>query len=302
MSGGRHTRAEIASQPDCWSQASRCDGGLPEDGHAALVIGCGTSLYVAQVYAALREMAGQGRTDALPASELDAAIVTDRGYDVVLAISRSGTTSEVRSALAGMPGSVLTQAITAVADSPIAHAVPEPVLLEFADERSVVQTRFATTALALLRQRTGTDLAPVIADGRRALAASLPPLLTPGPAAAHVVFLARGWAVGLAAEAALKCREAAGAHSESYPALEYRHGPISIAGPQTLVWALTPIDPDLVADIAATGATVEQGRLDPLAELVRVHRWAIAAADSAGLDPDLPRHLTRSVVLAGDRR
>lgn len=304
MTAGQHTRAEITSQPDCWAQAARraarASRGLPAPGQATLVIGCGTSLYMAQAYAALREIAGEGRTDALPASEVSPATVADRGYAVVLAISRSGTTSEVRSVLAGLPATVGAQAITAVASSPIAHAVPEPVVLDFADEHSVVQTRFATSTLALLRRRLGTGLEPVIADGRRALAAELPPVLTPPGRAAHVVFLAQGWAVGLAAEAALKCRESAGAHSESYPALEYRHGPISIAGPQTLVWGLTALGPDLVADIAETGATVERGRLDPLAELVRVQRWAMAAAQTAGLDPDLPRHLTRSVVLAGD--
>lgn len=305
MTGGRYIRAEIASQPDCWAQAARRaedqPAGLPRAGDVALVIGCGTSLYVARAYAGLREAAGQGRTDALPASEVDRQILFARGYDTVLAISRSGTTTEVRSVLSLTPDGVPKRAITAVPDSPIARAVPAPVVLEFADERSVVQTRFATSVVALLRWAVGADVGRVIADGRQALTSYLPPLLDFGGGAAHVVFLARGWAVGLAAEAALKCRESAGAHSESYPALEYRHGPISIAGPQTLVWALSPIGADLVADIEATGATVEQGRLDPLAELVRVQRWAVAAADQAGLDADLPRHLTRSVVLAGGR-
>jgi fructoselysine-6-P-deglycase FrlB-like protein len=40
------------------------------------------------------------------------------------------------------------------------------------------------------------------------------------------------------------------------------------------------------------------GGLDPLAELVRAQRLAIAIAAARGLDPDAPRHLTRSVVLA----
>lgn len=305
MTAGEHTRAEIASQPDCWSEAAGRAGaaraGLPGPGDAVLVIGCGTSLYVAQAYAALREAAGQGRTDALPASEVDPAVVAGRGYRAVLAISRSGTTSEVRSVLSALPAGVRAQAVTAVAGSPVARAVADPVVLDFADEQSVVQTRFATTTLALLRRHLGADLGPVVADGRRALDGDLPPLLARGHDPVHVVFLARGWALGLAAEAALKCQEAAGARTEAYPALEYRHGPISTAGPATLVWALSPLGPDLVADIRAPGATVEQGRLDPLAELVRVQRWAVAAADAAGLDADLPRHLTRSVVLAGDR-
>jgi fructoselysine-6-P-deglycase FrlB-like protein len=37
---------------------------------------------------------------------------------------------------------------------------------------------------------------------------------------------------------------------------------------------------------------------DPLADLVVVHRLAAALASARGLDPDNPRHLTRSVILA----
>ena len=46
---------------------------------------------MAQAYAALRERAGQGETDAFAASEHR----LHRGYDAVLAITRSGTTTEV---------------------------------------------------------------------------------------------------------------------------------------------------------------------------------------------------------------
>jgi glucosamine 6-phosphate synthetase-like amidotransferase/phosphosugar isomerase protein len=42
---------------------------------------------------------------------------------------------------------------------------------------------------------------------------------------------------------------------------------------------------------------LEAGRLDPLADLVRVQRLAVAIAQARGLDPDSPRNLTRSVVL-----
>jgi fructoselysine-6-P-deglycase FrlB-like protein len=49
--------------------------------------------------------------------------------------------------------------------------------------------------------------------------------------------------------------------------------------------------------VRATGATVREASLDPMAELVLVHRMAIALAEAKGLDPDHPVHLTRSVVL-----
>lgn len=104
--------------------------------------------------------------------------------------------------------------------------------------------------------------------------------------------------MGLANEAALKFREAAQAWTESYPAMEFRHGPISVAGPESVVWALGPVDASVLRDAAATGATVLGGTADPMVELVTIQRTAVALAESGGLDPDHPRHLTRSVVLS----
>ncbi|MGC4772748.1 hypothetical protein ACLQ25_27720 [Micromonospora sp. DT44] len=38
--------------------------------------------------------------------------------------------------------------------------------------------------------------------------------------------------------------------------------------------------------------------VDPMADLILAQRFAVALATSRGLDPDAPRHLSRSVVLA----
>ena len=282
---------ELASQPTCWARAQmlapEVADVLPAPHERVLAIGCGTSLHVARAYAGLRETAGVGDTDARPASE-DAT----RTYDRVLAISRSGTTTEVARLLASRPEPSI--ALVGVDSSPVAERATSVVSLAFADEGSVVQTRFATTALALLRAHLGHDLEIAIADAERALAEPLP---ADPSAFDHFVFLGRGWTVGLADEAALKMREASLSFAESYPALEYRHGPISLAGARSLVWGLGEIEPDLLGDVRRTGATVVAGELDPMAELVRIQRLAVALAEAKGLDPDRPRHLTRSVVL-----
>jgi fructoselysine-6-P-deglycase FrlB-like protein len=110
-------------------------------------------------------------------------------------------------------------------------------------------------------------------------------------------FLGRGWTVGLASEAALKLREAARAWTEAYPAMEYRHGPIALADPHTLVVPIGELDAGLAADVAATGATLLTPEREPLASLVLVHRLAVELAGLRGFDPDNPRNLTRSVVL-----
>lgn len=285
---------EIASQPALWRKAagvaSAVAGLLPAPGEPAAAIGCGTSLHVARAYAALREERNLGTTDAVTASELS----PHRSYGRVVAISRSGTTTEVLRTLERLKGSIATVAVTAVPGSPVASTADDTVVLDFANEQSVVQTRFATTALAVLRAHAGDRLEAAIVDGEAALAEALPAEPTEFK---QFVFLGQGWTVGLADEAALKLREAASAWTEAYSAMEYRHGPISAAGRGTLVWAIGPVDPGVLADAADTGATIVNGGADPMAELVLIQRMAVGLAEAHGLDPDHPKHLTRSVVL-----
>jgi glutamine---fructose-6-phosphate transaminase (isomerizing) len=286
------TAAEIASQPATWTRARDVDGAaLAAPGERVLVLGCGTSWFMAQSVAELRESAGLGETDAVCASEF----VPRRRYDRVIAITRSGTSTEVLDALRRLPAGTHRVAVTAVDGEPVDGLVEERILLDFADERSVVQTRFPTTLLAVARRAYGEDLAHLVADGEAALAADLPA----DPAAVgHLVFLGTGWTVGLAHEAALKVREAAQAWSESYPAMDYRHGPVAVAGERSLVWAFGAVPASLDETIRGAGAVPVRNGLDPLAQLVLAQRFAVALAGHKGLDPDRPRLLTRSVILA----
>ncbi|MFE4357997.1 SIS domain-containing protein [Kitasatospora sp. NPDC056800] len=285
-----HVEREIASQPECWRRALELEpAGLPEHGERVAVIGCGTSLYIAQAYAGLREGAGLGETDAFAASEFPAA----RAYDRVVAITRSGTTTEVLAALRRCGGTP-TVALTGDLATPIGTAAGTVVDLEFADEKSVVQTRFATTALALLRGRLGLAPADLAAHAERALAAPLPERATE---AGQFTFLGTGWTVGLAHEAALKLREASGSWTESYPAMEYRHGPISVTGRGSVVWFFGEPPTGLVDQVEPTGAVLSVSALDPMADLIRAQRLAVELAKGRGLDPDQPRNLTRSIVL-----
>jgi fructoselysine-6-P-deglycase FrlB-like protein len=290
---GSNMAAELASQPGTWARAAALRDGcarLPEAGARIAVVGCGTSWFIAQSYACLREASGGGETDAFAASEA----LVDRRYDAVVALTRSGTTTEVLQLVERLRGRVPTIGIIGDPTSPLVGLVDEAVTLAFADERSVVQTRFATTALAFLRASLGEDLDPAVADAGRAIAEEVDPELA---AAEQFTFLGRGWTVGLAHEAALKMREASQSWTESYPAMEYRHGPIAIAAPGRVVWHFGEAPPGLATEVDSTGARFEAGRLDPMAELVRAQRLALARAQAKGLNPDSPRNLTRSVIL-----
>ncbi|WP_197359638.1 SIS domain-containing protein, partial [Streptomyces clavuligerus] len=227
-----HTAEEIATQPECWRRAVRAAAdfdGFPRAGERVAVTGCGTSWFMAIAYAALREAAGQGETDAFASSEFPVG----RRYDRVVAITRSGTTTEVLELLERLKGATPTLALTADPATPVMTAADAVAVLDWADEESVVQTRFATTALAFLRAGLGEipgvkPVAEAAADAERAVAEPLPDEVV---AAEQWTFLGQGWTYGLALEAGLKMREAAGAWTEAYPAMEYRHGPISITGP-----------------------------------------------------------------------
>ncbi|MFE9625108.1 SIS domain-containing protein [Streptomyces sp. NPDC006527] len=289
-----HVEDELTGQPECWTRAAtevaRHAGELPRRGERVAIVGCGTSFFMAQAAAALREGAGHGETDAYAASEFP----HHRAYDRIVALTRSGTTTEVLDLLARMRGRTPTTAITADPKTPVMTTADHVVVLDYADERSVVQTRFATTALTLLRAHLGLHTGAAVTDARTALAEPLPQELLK---CAQFTFLGRGWTVGLAHEAALKMREAALAWAEAHPAMEYRHGPISITTRGTATWMLGEAPEGLARQVRATGGLWIPGALDPLAELVRAQRLAVAVAAAQGLDPDRPRHLTRSVIL-----
>jgi fructoselysine-6-P-deglycase FrlB-like protein len=290
---GAHMREELNSQPDTWARAADLrdeQALLPAAGARIAVVGCGTSWFIAQSYAALRENAGLGETDAFAASEA----FIDRDYDAVVALTRSGTTTEVLELVEKIKGRVPVVGVIGDPTSPLVSLVDEAVLLPFADEKSVVQTRFATTALALFRASLGEDLTSAIDDARGVLAGVDDDGLRD---ADQYSFLGRGWTIGLAHEAALKMRESSQSWTESYPSMDYRHGPIAIAAPGRVTWQFGEAPEGLAAQVEATGARFVQHPIDPMADLVRLHRVALDRAVVRGLDPDQPRNLSRSVIL-----
>ncbi|MBD8011713.1 SIS domain-containing protein [Microbacterium sp. Re1] len=292
---GAHMRAELTSQPETWARAAAMrdeQALLPASGARIAVVGCGTSWFMAQSYAALRESAGHGETDAFTASEFPFG----RGYDAIVALTRSGTTTEVLELTERVKGKTPVIAVVGDTSSPLVDIADSVIGLPFADEQSVVQTRFATTALALFRASVGESLDAAISDAQAVLDGTDDDALAE---AEQYSFLGMGWAMGLAHEAALKMRESSQSWTESYSSMEYRHGPIAIAAPGRITWQLGSAPEGLQAQVEATGARFVQHPIDPMADLVRLHRVALDRAVAKGLDPDQPRNLTRSVVLDG---
>jgi fructoselysine-6-P-deglycase FrlB-like protein len=291
-----HVASEIVTQPATWRRAAdliarpEAAEALPVPGERVAVVGCGTSYFMAQSFAALREAAGHGETDAYPASEFPER----RRYDRIIAITRSGTTTEVLRLLGRLPAGSRSTVITTTADRPATRLASDCLVLDFADEQSVVQTRFATTALAAWRAALGESLSSAIGQAQAALDAPLDQALM---SRQQFTFLGTGWTVGVAHEAALKLREAAQVWAESYPAMEFRHGPISVVDRRSVVWIFGPAVPGLRDDLAATGALVVHHDIDAMADLTSAQRLAVELAVRRGLHPDRPRLLTRAVIL-----
>jgi fructoselysine-6-P-deglycase FrlB-like protein len=288
-----HATHEIRTQPEDWRRIAQESAShahvLPRRGERVAFTGCGTSWFMSMSAAWLYEAAGFGEADAYTSSEFNFG----RKYDRVIAVTRSGTTTEVIELLERLKGVVPTTVITAIEDSPVAAVADHAIVLPWVDEQSVIVTRFATTVLGLMRAHFGDDLHQAATDAEWAIDAPIDELAT----AEQISFLGSGWTVGLAHEAALKTREAAQFWAESHPAMDYRHGPISIAQPGRLVWCFGPVPEGLDDQVRGLGAGFESNTIDPMAHLVLAQRVAVQIAANRGLNPDTPRGLARSIIL-----
>ena len=192
-------------------------------GERVLVVGCGTSAFVADSLAALRERAGLGVTDAAYASEWRRR----RGYDRRRRADPLRDDDRDARRARACPAGVTTSSITGVAGSPVAKADrrgPRARLRRRASRRADPLPDHRCSPLA--RAVSGTTSPALVEAGTDALAAAAAGRCR---GLDHFVYLGSGWTHGLAHEAALKIREAAQAWSESYPLLDYRHGPIAVA-------------------------------------------------------------------------
>ena len=266
-------------------------------------LGCGSSFCVGMAAAALYEATGKSPAQAIMASEY----LARSGWSH-LAISRTGQTTELVDAMdrargAGVPVALICGA----ANAPAGSTASTTLLLDFAAERSIIQTRFITAAILALRLLIGGEAVQMaLAMLPEALEAALRDF-DPDPLSRfeQVVYLGRGWRYGLALSAALNLQETALMAPNGYQTLEYRHGPMACADDHTLVWCFdSPQDPlsaAVLEDVRRTGATVRTTDDDPLIALAQAQMVALRYAAARGIDPDAPRNLSRAIIFATSR-
>lgn len=347
---GQHTLREILSQPRCWNT---CLAKLAasDEMHAAtqlarpeaewIFVGCGTSYYLAQAAAASFNYLDLP-AHAVPASELlmYPALTLHAGRDYIpVVISRSGRTSEaIRVAqILEKEHNLRTLAITCADGQPLEAACSLTLKLPDADEQSTIMTRSFTSMLLGLQY-----LAATVSGNdtfRRELLdlpAQVEPLLEDIPQRLRLfvesrsfsdfVFLAQGPLFGIASECMLKVTESSSSYAQVFHALEFRHGPKSIASPDTLITFLmseTSYDAEveLLEEMKALGAAtmvianhvdsraqraadfaIELGlQSTECARLAAFVIWGqlygVYYGIKKGLNPDTPKNLTRVVEL-----
>ncbi len=261
MSTEGHTWQEILSQPQMWQ--STLDGFAADrpaletflegaDFDQVAVVGCGSTYYLAQ-HAASAFTHWTGRpARAFPSSEVWLFPNTiPRGRWLLLAISRSGTTSETLRALGRfrevVGGPVLT--ITCHPESPLAQRADFTLAAPHAQEQSIAQTRSFTSMLLLTQALTAATIQdeamlehlgrlPGLLDDLMDRLGDLPRHLGSDLTIERIFFLGAGPLYGLANEAMLKTKEMSLSYAEAYHPLEFRHGPMSMVNEHTLVVGL----------------------------------------------------------------
>ncbi|MGB7844555.1 MAG: SIS domain-containing protein [Candidatus Acidiferrum sp.] len=348
---GEHTLAEIYSQPHIWGETDRqlkrsatlerlAETFSPRS--PWLFVGCGSSYYLSRLIAALWARHFYIPATAVPASELLFApeeTMRRVGAEQIILMSRSGETTEVLRAaeLLQSHKTVQTLGVTCNPQSVLERLCTHTFKLDWADEKSTVMTRSFTTIL-LAFQRLGLQFV-----GDAQLSAALDELPRKGRGwveanarkievfagkreFADYVFLGQGVHYWLAQEAGLKMTEMSSSYAQVYHSLEFRHGPRSIAGPETLITfymsdAANEAETTLARELkdlgAATCVIVNRAgpdmnkHCDLLVELgldgpefaryavtaIPAHLLGTAVGLRKGLNPDAPKNLTRAVVL-----
>jgi glucosamine--fructose-6-phosphate aminotransferase (isomerizing) len=347
---GQHTLSEIFSQPERWSicleklarsTELRAVAQMAESGAEWIFVGCGTSYYLALAAASsFNHLKLPAR--AVPASELllypELTLHAGPNY-VPVVISRSGRTSEAIRAAQMLENkfNLRTVAITCADGQPLESSCSVTLKLLDADEQSTVMTRSFTSMLLGL-QYVAATISGNDSFGRALfeLTGQVGPLLTDmaeglrrfanSRSFSDFVFLAQGPLFGIASECMLKVTESSCSYAQVFHSLEFRHGPKSIAGPETLITFLMSessydAEVELLAEIKALGAAtlVIANRVDERAhmasdfaielglqspEYARLAAYTIAGqlygvyyGLKKGLNPDSPKNLTRVVEL-----
>lgn len=336
------TYQEIITQTQAWQGAleavSNEIGGIkeiwkPNEITDVIFTGCGSTYYLSLGAAALfQEMTGH-IARAVPGGELfmypDTAY-SKGSYTLLVAISRSGTTTETIAAVKQFRekqrGAVIV--ITNYSNTPLAALGDLAIVIPQGREKSVAQTRsfasmyVAATALtAVMAQREDylevMYALPACGEGLIHTYEPLAREMGQNMDLDRYYFLGSGPRYGLACEANLKMKEMTLTTCEPFHFMEFRHGPMSLVSETSLIIGLLSdknrrYEQAVLDDMTQLGGQVlSLGDVDTdvvfksnLPESIRnvlylpvLQLMAFYRSIGKGLNPDQPHNLTAVVKL-----
>jgi glutamine---fructose-6-phosphate transaminase (isomerizing) len=353
---GEYSYREITTQTEAWRGALEAVSDrrdrlveLFQEGAAGaehqariLFIGCGSTHYLAQFAAAYFQAVTGRICHGLPSSELllqTDAVVAPREKPLIVALSRSGETSETVQAVDKMRRrGASALAISCHRQTPLSAASTVTLPVVEGQEESFAQTRsFAGMLVAVQRIAAGVagddaltaELARLPEAGVSVIerAAELAQIVGPDEGIQRITYLGSGALYGLANEATVKMKEMSLSSAEGYHFMEFRHGPMSLVDRDHLVVGLVSdrtrgYEVAVLRDLASRGARIlavgehvsdlagqfeavfdlesELGeRAHPVLYLPLLQYLAYYRAMGRGLDPDRPRHVVMAIHLDG---
>ena len=243
-----------------------------------------------------------------------------------IAISQSGRSPDLLAATAAArAGGAFIVAFVNDESSPLAAAADCSLALCAGEEKSVAATKSFIASLAglvhLAAEWTGdaaigAALARAPDDLERAWSLDWGGALDVLKPASNLYVIGRGMGLGIAQEAALKCKETCGLHAEGFSSAEVRHGPQALLQDDfpALIFCqddearagIEALAADLVArgvEVMLAGAAVRGARalasivthplVEPLLLAQSFYRLANALAIARGRDPDRPPNLRK---------
>jgi glucosamine--fructose-6-phosphate aminotransferase (isomerizing) len=346
LARGNHTYNEIKSQGTVWAatlaafdeQAGRVEALLRRPFAQTLFTGCGSTYYLSRAAASVWQSLTRRAARGVPASEiwLQSSSVLTAEETLLVTVSRSGETTETLRALEVFEaqGGEESLSITVYGDKELARRTGHSLVTRGAEEESVAQTRSFSSMYLLAQAAAGL----AAGDSRhleslRQAPDFFQPLIARYEELAHslsrdmslerFIFLGSGAQYGLACEAMLKMKEMSLSPSEAFHFLEFRHGPMSVVAPGTLIVGLLgdaayEQEVRVLSEMQALGARVLALGENPtgldadhvvslgsgLPELPRsvlllpvLQLLAFYRAYEKGLDPDRPTNLNAVVRL-----
>ena len=249
---------------------------------------------------------------------------------IALAISQSGRSPDlVETAIAARAQGALVVALVNDPGSPLAKEADVVVPLHAGEERSVAATKSFIASLSAIVQLAAVwqDDASALAEAdrlgevlREAWRMDWSAAIEPVARVRRLLVLGRGLTWPIAAEAALKFKETAQIHAESFSSAEVAHGPMALVGEGDPVFAFAPFDAaaegfaarlQALADrgasvIAAGGAGTEDSAIlrlpvasstdqavGAIGMICSYYRFAEALARHMGRNPDQPPFLSK---------